>query len=99
MENEPDLSKYFKVEVEKFNVVEYITMILTVTYESKDGEELLDDLPGHKPTEDDKPSIKFKPEVKEWLEENLTGQVYATTMAVMYFEKEDDAVHFKVRWG
>lgn len=90
------------VELEKYHKVKYsgikmeISLVVTVKC---DDDVSYDDLPGEKydPKADHSPKFNVDDDVREWLNENVTGKFFGD-MKYLYFEKSEDAVAFKLRW-
>lgn len=95
---EINLEEYYKVDFAVNTVVTGMELTWTMTYES-DEEVDEADLCGE-PYDKDKdysPKAKVKPEIKDWILENITGKVFFN-FGSAYFENGDEAMAFKLKW-
>ena len=92
-----DLEKYCHVDIGGGKIVKNAQITWIMTVESDDGN--LEDLPGepYDPDEDHSPNITLHDGIQEWLIENMTGKVYFG-LTDAWFENEEDALAFKLRW-
>lgn len=66
-----------------------------VYHDTSNMKALFDD--GAEPHAEDVWTLKIKPRVKEWLDENIKG-TYTVTEQFFHFDTEEDAMAFKLRW-
>ncbi len=95
--NIENLEDYHHIDVGGGKIVKnvQVTWVMTV----KNDEDNTTDLPGkpYDPDEDHSPKITLQDGVQEWLTENMTGKVYFS-LTNAWFENEEDAFAFKLRW-
>lgn len=94
-EAELDLEKYCHVDVGGGKIVKYAAIIFIISTKS----DVDIDLPGkiYDPDEDHSPKIILDNGIQEWLTENATGKIYFG-LTDAWFENDEDAMAFKLRW-
>ncbi len=92
-----DLKDYCHIDVGGGKIVKNAQLTWVMTVESDEDNPV--DLPGepYDPDEDHSPKITLHDGIQEWLIENMTGKVYFG-LSIAYFENEEDAMAFKLKW-
>ncbi len=84
---------YYEVAIDT-NIVDYIEMAFAVIVEGDH-----ENLPGEKydSKKNYEPKVCLYSDVSKWIDENVKGEI-RFTHGIVYFEIEDEAMAFKLRW-
>jgi len=94
LDTPPGLEDFFMVNASGVMINSFFTM--TLEYPDDFPEE---DKIGKAKDEHNAPvGVNFPDDVKEWFKNQATGKIYAGGFGKLFFEKEKDAVLFKLTW-